>query len=274
VLISQPLTGVCCQRWPANGYQCAQPTLSSWLCQIWSGEVRGSGLHRLHRRLRRQRLHRHELRLGERGEAAADADQLVEGAGLDDAAVLEHEDAGGVAHGREPVGDHEGGAVLHHLVERRLHLALGFRVQRAGGFVEDEDGRVLEDGAGDREALALAAGQRAAAFADRRRERVRRALDEVERLGALGGVAHFGLGGVGLADPQVFGDRAVEQQRLLVDDADVAPERGELDVADVDAVDLDHPGLRVEGAVEQRQRGRLAGPGAADQRDGFPGERR
>ena len=101
-------------------------------------------------------------------------------------------------------------------------------------------------------------------------ERVGRALDEVERLGARGGVAHLGLGGVGLADPQIVGDRAVEQQRLLVDDADVAAERGELDVADVHAVDQDHPGLRVEGAVQQRQRGRLAGPGAADDGDGFP----
>ena len=48
------------------------------------------------------------------------------------------------------------------------------------------------------------------------------ALDDVERLRARAGVAHLRLGGVGLADPQIVGDRAVEQQRLLEHHADVA----------------------------------------------------
>ena len=109
---------------------------------------------------------RHELGLGEFGEAAALGDELVEGAGLDDAALVEHQDAVGVADRGEAVGDHEGGAALHDLVERRLQLALGRGVERARRLVEDQDRRVLEERAGDRQALALAAGERAAALAD------------------------------------------------------------------------------------------------------------
>ena len=43
---------------------------------------------------------------------------------------------------------------------------------------------------------------------------------------------------------------------------------------DVHAVDLDHAGLRIERAVQQRERGRLAGAGRADQRNGFARQRR
>ena len=71
-------------------------------------------------------------------------DQLVEAAGFDDPALIEDENAIGVADGREPVGDHEGGAALHDLVERQLKLLLGRCVERAGRLVEDQDRRVLQ----------------------------------------------------------------------------------------------------------------------------------
>ena len=51
-------------------------------------------------------------------------------------------------------------------VERPLDARLGLHVEGAGRLVEDQDRRVLQDGAGDGEALALAARQRCAALAD------------------------------------------------------------------------------------------------------------
>jgi hypothetical protein len=59
-----------------------------------------------------------------------------------------------VAHGRETVCDHEGGAAGEQPVDRLLDEPLALRVERAGGLVEDEDLRVLEDRARDRDALA------------------------------------------------------------------------------------------------------------------------
>src|SRR5229473_3260849 len=76
---------------------------------------------------------------------------------LDDAAAVEHDDLVGVDDGRQPVGDHHGGAAAAHLFQRALDLLLGARVERAGRLIEQQDLRVLEDRAGDRHPLLLAA---------------------------------------------------------------------------------------------------------------------
>ena len=86
-------------------------------------------------------------------------EQLVVRALLDDPAVVEHDDQVGVPHGREAVGDHERRPAHHQLVERVEDHGLGPRVDRRRRLVEDEDRRVLEERAGDADALALAAGE-------------------------------------------------------------------------------------------------------------------
>ena len=110
---------------------------------------------------------------------------------LDDAAVLEDQDAAGIAHGGEAMGDDEGGSALHHLIERPVTPRLGHRIERAGGFVENEDRRVFQQRAGDGEALAFAAGEKPAALADARFEAFGIALDEFERLRPRGGFAQL-----------------------------------------------------------------------------------
>jgi hypothetical protein len=49
---------------------------------------------------------------------------------------------------------------LHGRVQRGLHHALALGVQRAGGFVQQQQRRVLQHGAGDGDALALPADRR------------------------------------------------------------------------------------------------------------------
>ena len=65
----------------------------------------------------------------------------------------------------------------------RLIARLGGRVDRGGGVVEDQDARVGEQRAGDRDPLALAAGEREAALADARVVAVGESLDELVGLG-------------------------------------------------------------------------------------------
>ena len=62
----------------------------------------------------------------------------------------------GVADGRQPVGDHEAGALRPQRGHGLLDQHLGAGVDRAGGLVEDEDRRVGEEGPGDGEQLLLA----------------------------------------------------------------------------------------------------------------------
>ena len=49
------------------------------------------------------------------------------------------------------------GAAVHQAIERLLHQRLAFGIERRGRLVEQQDRRVLQDGAGDGDALALAA---------------------------------------------------------------------------------------------------------------------
>ena len=88
--------------------------------------------------------------------AAAEVDELFVRAPFDDAAAIEHEDLVGVADRREAMRDRDRRAPARELVERQLHRALGLVVERGGGLVEDQHGRVAQDRARNRDALLLA----------------------------------------------------------------------------------------------------------------------
>ena len=108
---------------------------------------------------------------------------------LDDAAALEDDDRVGPPHGRQPVRDHERGAIEEQRRQRVLDQPLRFGVERRRGLVQDQDRRVLEQRAGDRQALALPARQPLPALADRRPVAVRKRRDEVVGMsGARGGL--------------------------------------------------------------------------------------
>src|SRR5690348_12290153 len=121
------------------------------------------------RRARARRTASHDERLvgvarRERRVAPAAGEQLGVRAALDDAPPFEHDDLVGVTDRRQAVRDRDGRAALGQAVERLLHGALGLVVQRARRLVEDEDGWVSQDGARDRDALLLAAGEAVAAL--------------------------------------------------------------------------------------------------------------
>ena len=59
----------------------------------------------------------------------------------------------------------DGGAAFDHAAERFADAELGFGIDAGGGFVEDEDARVVRQGAGEADELLLAGGEAAAALA-------------------------------------------------------------------------------------------------------------
>ena len=85
---------------------------------------------------------------------------------------------------------------------------------------------------------------------------------------------HLLVGGVGLREADVVGDRAAEEERILEDDAELAPVADELDVAQVGAVDADRALVRVVEAGDQLRRRRLAAARLADQGDAAAGRHR
>src|SRR5690606_23966727 len=118
-------------------------------------------------------------------------------------------------------------------------------VEGAGGFVEDEDGRVLEKGAGDGDALALSAGKAGSAFADEGLVAVGKVSDELVDVGLLRGGAHLGVGGVGTAEADVFGEGGVEERGGLGNERDAVAQFGLVRVAQVHAAEGDASGGRI-----------------------------
>ena len=160
-------------------------------------------------------------------------DQLAEGAALDDAAAVQHQDVIGVGDRGEAVRDDEGGAALRSRSSARLMRA---SVSTSSALVASSRIRIgafFEDGAGDGDALALAARQRGAALADDELVGAGLLGDEIVRLGQPRGLLDLGVGGLGPADADVLGDRAVEQAGVLEHHRHVVAQRVERHVADV-----------------------------------------
>ncbi len=75
--------------------------------------------------------------------------QLLVCALLDDLAMVDDDHIIGIADGAEAVSDDETGTPFHQAQQRLLDTRLGAGVNRGGRFVEDQDGGVCQDGAGD-----------------------------------------------------------------------------------------------------------------------------
>src|SRR3990167_4488463 len=91
------------------------------------------------------------------GIEAAQRQQVAMAATFDDPAAVEDHDLVGIDDGRQPMRDHHRGAPPAHLLQRALDLLFGAGVERTGRLVEQQDPRILEDRAGDRHTLLLAA---------------------------------------------------------------------------------------------------------------------
>ena len=168
---------------------------------------------------------------------------------------------------REPVADAHDRAARARVGEAAAQVGLGAGVERARRLVEDEDGRVAEQRAGDGEALALPAAHAHAAVAEDGLVAGREARDELVQLGRLGGGDDLLVGRVGAAERDVRPHRRVEDEGVLEDHAELAPQRLDADVAHVLAVDEHAPGRRVVEAQQQVQQARLAGPRRPDEGD-------
>ena len=88
---------------------------------------------------------------------AALRQQLFVRARLDDAPLVEDDDAVDRADGGQAMRDDDRRTPLHHRFERALEARLGVRVDARRRLVEDEQRRVAVDGAREREELPLAA---------------------------------------------------------------------------------------------------------------------
>ena len=192
---------------------------------------------------------------------------------LHNAAVLQHHNQVGLLHGGKAVGDYQGGAARHGGFECGLHHALALCVQRAGGFVQQQQGRILQDGARDRNALALAARQAHASLPQKGVVALGQGADELVGKGGFGSGHHFIRAGFRLAVADVFQRAAGENYRVLRHDADAPAQVVQRQRPDVGAVQADGsrvagvPGVRIVKTQQQLEHRALACAAGTDQRD-------
>src|SRR5690348_6687020 len=232
----------------------------------------GSALHRA--RLDLLAIPIQELKVVEAAVGAQVAHEVLVGADVGDNPILQYHDTVGVAHGGEAVGDDDNGAAAHQVLQSRLHQSLGLAVQGGSGFVEDEDGGILEQGASNGNALALPAGQANAALADHGFVAFGQSFDEVVGQGCLGGFHYTLLGNSGLAVGDVVAHRVVEEHGFLGHDADLRTQRRNGQVAHVLAINQQAASGDVEEARNQVHQRAFAGAAGANHGQDFPGVHR
>jgi len=158
---------------------------------------------------------------------------------------------------------------VHQPLQRRLHEPLALAVEGAGRLVQQEQRSTAQEGACDRQALALPAGQPRARILDVRVETLGEALDELPDARGLGGPTDLLLGGLRPAVADVLPHARVEEERHLRDHR-VLPGPGvQGQLAQVHAVDRDAPLGRIEEAGDEVDQRRLAGARRPDEGQGL-----
>src|SRR5450759_3886007 len=193
------------------------------------------------------------------------ADQLFVGAHFGNLHAFQHHNQVGIADGRKAVGNDNGGAPHHQALQGLLDEQFSLRIHRGGGLVQDQDGGVLEHGAGDGQALLLPAGELGTPFTDHGVKAVRQVLDKLVGVGNLGGSNYFRLTGAGADKEDVLAHRAVKQEYVLQHNADLAAQAFQVEPADIVTIEGDRTGGYVVKARNQADQGGFADPGRANQ---------
>lgn len=142
-------------------------------------------------------------------------DEFAVRALFDDATAFDDDDLVGLEDGVEAMRNGEGCASLHEFARGFFKQGFGLGVKAGGGFVEDEDGRILEEGAGKGESLCLSAAETRSAFADDGLVLVGECLDEVVQVGGFGGFDHLFESCIWFAEADIGGEGVMEEVGFL-----------------------------------------------------------
>ncbi len=169
------------------------------------------------------------------------------------------------------MGDDKGGAVFHQQLKRFLYGALGGGIEGRGSLVEQQDGGVFQNGAGDGDTLPLAAGELDAIGADDGVIALRQLGDEFMCVGLFGSGDDFLFRRMQAAIGDVGAHGVVEQHHVLADEREGIAQRMDGDLADVLPIDADGAGADIIEAQQQVHDGGFAGARGANECHSFAG---
>ena len=170
-----------------------------------------------------------------------DGNQFFMGTAFAELAALQDEDAVGIAHSGEAVGDDDGCASHSDTLQRALDQGFGLVVDGGSGLVEDQHGRIFEYGTGNRDPLALPTGEFLAAFADDGVVAFGKLHDEIMGFGDFGSFFDLLIGGIKGAVGDILAHRAVEEENILADKTNRAAQIRHLQVAQIMPIEGDDP---------------------------------
>ena len=197
--------------------------------------------------------------------------QLFMRAALGDPAILQHDYVIGVAHCGRAMAHHDRGAAAHALGQAVEHGAFGLGIDARKGVVEHHHRRIVDQHPRDRGALLLPARKRHPTFANDRSKAMRQHCDVGLETGHACGASDFVERGVSAAKRDIAGHRVREQRWLLRHHPDRFAQRAKRQTAQVTPVKRDASGGRLEQSGQQLDHRGFARPGAADDREFFPG---
>ena len=155
-------------------------------------------------------------------------------------AVLQDDDLVGVHHGGDALGDDELGHIPQ-LCQSGADLPLSGGVHGAGGVVEDQDFRPLEQGTGDAQPLLLPAGDVHASLAQVGVQALWHPLQKFGGAGRPTGRPQLLVARVRFPPPQILPHGAGEENVLLEHDAHRVPQSPEIVLPHIPAAHPDRP---------------------------------
>ena len=198
-------------------------------------------------------------------------DQVGMPALLGHPAVTQHQDLVGVSHRGQPVADDDHAAALSVLLQVGQDARCGASVHGGEGVVQQQQRRIDQQGAGNRQPLALAAGQRDATLAHRRVVALRQPADVLVHRCGFCRSPDLRAAGVGPGQCNVLGHAGGEQERLLRYPGYCRAQRAQAVVVQRNAAPADLALVGRPLALQQLEQAALAGAGRPDQAQGLAG---
>src|SRR5260370_9862559 len=199
------------------------------------------------------------------------SEKLLMRALLTQTAFVECEDAVRVLNGAQPVRDYQGGSRGEQTIQSFANEQLGLGIHAGSGFVENQETRVVGQGAGKIDELALADGEGRAALVHIAGDAFGQGADKLPKPDFVNGALDGDAVDAGRAEADVRFDRAGEKEGILEHDAELAAQVLQIDQANVLAVEEDLSALHVVKAQQQGNQSSFPCAGVTADGDGLPG---
>ena len=128
------------------------------------------------------------------------------------------------------------GAGFHQPLQSFLHQTFRLRIECGGGLIQNQYGRILENGAGNADTLALSAGKLAATVADIGIVTFLGVHNEIVGIGYLGSFHNLLHGGILYTESNVIEESVIKENGFLIDVSYQAAQIGDTRILDIKTV--------------------------------------